>query len=95
MDAELKAKWVAALRSGEFEQGRSLLFSNDRYCCLGVLACVVNGAKGAEGAYGCDYQHGGYEIAHSNFPDHKTHLEDMNDVGKSFPEIADYIEANL
>lgn len=37
-------KWVDALRSGEFEQGRSRLRHNDRdrdrYCCLGV-ACEV------------------------------------------------------
>lgn len=31
-------KWVAALRSGEFEQGEHFLRSfDDEYCCLGVL----------------------------------------------------------
>jgi hypothetical protein len=43
MNAELKAKWLAALRSGEFVQGKGELLndrqgSNKRYCCLGVLA---------------------------------------------------------
>ena len=34
-------EWVAALRSGDFEQGRNVLASLDgRYCCLGV-ACEV------------------------------------------------------
>ena len=33
-------KWVAALRSGEFKQGRGWLRSDDRYCCLGV-GCEV------------------------------------------------------
>ena len=39
MKRELKARWVAALRSGTYEQGRSQLrnCAND-YCCLGVLA---------------------------------------------------------
>jgi hypothetical protein len=34
-------KWVAALRSGEFEQGRGYLQpSQDKHCCLGV-ACEI------------------------------------------------------
>lgn len=34
-------KWVAALRSGKYTQGRSVLNQNDRaFCCLGV-ACEV------------------------------------------------------
>lgn len=36
---ELKAQWVAALRSGEYKQGHGELRTNGgtRYCCLGVL----------------------------------------------------------
>lgn len=37
MDPNLKTKWVAALRSGEYEQGRSYLNRDGKYCCLGVL----------------------------------------------------------
>ncbi|WP_326565118.1 hypothetical protein VSH64_25070 [Amycolatopsis rhabdoformis] len=37
MDPEIKAKWIAALRSGEYEQGKRVLVENDRFCCLGVL----------------------------------------------------------
>lgn len=38
MNPEIKAKWVAALRSGEYKQGRSNLRSEDEsFCCLGVL----------------------------------------------------------
>lgn len=46
MDAELKAKWIAALRSGEFKQAQSELHNaeSDSYCCLGVL-CKVAGAE--------------------------------------------------
>lgn len=33
-------KWVAALRSGEFEQGAGCLAKHGKYCCLGV-ACMV------------------------------------------------------
>lgn len=47
MNPEIKAKWVAALRSGEFEQGRGVLHTRaasgreDRYCCLGVLCDIA------------------------------------------------------
>lgn len=51
----LKAKWLKALRSGEFVQGQGKLrkksfgsfggSSEDKYCCLGVLSCIVHGRK--------------------------------------------------
>lgn len=41
MDSEIKARWIAALRSGEFAQGAGWLRTDgddeSRYCCLGVL----------------------------------------------------------
>lgn len=40
MNPEVKAKWLAALRSGDYEQGRDALRTGTRhrqYCCLGVL----------------------------------------------------------
>jgi hypothetical protein len=37
MNPEVKAQWTAALRSGEYAQGRSQLSKNGEYCCLGVL----------------------------------------------------------
>lgn len=53
MDAELKTKWLAALRSGEFKQGQGKLHdpATEAYCCLGVL-CKIMGAefRQAEGA---------------------------------------------
>jgi hypothetical protein len=42
MNAEIKARWLAALRSGKFKQGRYRLRKNDHYCCLGVLCEVVH-----------------------------------------------------
>lgn len=41
-NAEAKAAWLAALRSGQFQQGRGQLFEpgSQTYCCLGV-ACEV------------------------------------------------------
>lgn len=37
MNPELKAEWVAALRSGEYPQGNGKLNVDGKYCCLGVL----------------------------------------------------------
>jgi hypothetical protein len=38
MKKEIAMQWVAALRSGDYKQGRSLLRnSDDAFCCLGVL----------------------------------------------------------
>ena len=50
MNPEAKAKWVAALRSGEYQQGFAYLqqvieSGSSRYCCLGVL-CRVAMASG-------------------------------------------------
>lgn len=46
MNPEIKAKWVAALRSGQFKQGKHVLHNTDdnSFCCLGVL-CEINGLK--------------------------------------------------
>ena len=41
MKKTIAKKWVAALRSGKYKQGREVLHNNksgkDTYCCLGVL----------------------------------------------------------
>ena len=49
MDAKLKADWIAALRSGDFQQAREVMRDENEggYCCLGVL-CVVGGADFGE-----------------------------------------------
>ena len=47
-------KWVAALRSGEYKQGKGALVVEDAdgpfYCCLGV-ACQVASDNGVTGAF--------------------------------------------
>lgn len=45
LDPEVKAQWVAALRSGEYQQGKLCLRNKDNcYCCLGVLANLIDPA---------------------------------------------------
>lgn len=42
MNADIKTRWVAALRSGGYKQGRVCLRTkDDKYCCLGVLCDIL------------------------------------------------------
>lgn len=89
MDKELKAKWVEALRSGKYKQGRSRLKHAGRHCCLGVL-CEVAGVKASS-------DDGNLPLGFQPIPvPVEGVLINMNDdTRNSFAEIADYIEANL
>ena len=40
MDANIKQKWLDALRSGKYAQAQERLHTEDGFCCLGVL-CEV------------------------------------------------------
>src|SRR4051812_19674656 len=48
MNPEIKKQWVAALRSGEFKQGKAALRNGDTFCCLGVLCELHRRANGGE-----------------------------------------------
>lgn len=48
-----RKKWVAALRSGKYLQGRGALKSRDKYCCLGV-ACQLFHEKYPENSHWSD-----------------------------------------
>lgn len=52
MPKEMKAKWLEALRSGKYPQGRDTLFDGYGYCCLGVLQVAIDGTveKGDDGS---------------------------------------------
>lgn len=52
MKPEVKAAWVAALRSGEYEQGKGQLRHIDAFCCLGVLCDIA--AKHGVGVWAGD-----------------------------------------
>jgi hypothetical protein len=47
MKPEVKAKWLEALRSGDYKQGKDGLRKNDdTFCCLGVLCDVYRKETG-------------------------------------------------
>lgn len=42
MNPEIKDRWLTALRSGEYKQGKGYLRqADDTFCCLGVLADIA------------------------------------------------------
>ena len=90
MDKKLKARWVAALRSGEYKQCQRVLHDGVGYCCIGVLETILGGAPEKNAVIignGIVEQMGGVLV--------KSELVGMNDRGASFKEIAGHIEANL
>lgn len=60
MHPEIRARWVAALRSGEYAQGRGSLRDGNQYCCLGVLCdlAVKDGVIGEPTLFGLRYYYG-------------------------------------
>src|SRR5262245_35264596 len=97
MDQELKAKWVAALRAGEYQQGVGRLHDEtcNTYCCLGVLMKVAG--KRPQFPTTLSLKE---ELDLGIASEMTTKLENMNDGENghekhSFALIADYIEANL
>lgn len=86
MDAQIKHKWVKALRSGEYAQMQKCLSEDQagggRLCCLGILHYKVSSRVGI--------------VELDELPANiKGQLIDMNDSGSTFLEIADFIESHL
>jgi hypothetical protein len=93
MDAQLKAKWVEALRSGKYSQCKKRLTDGVGHCCLGVLADAAGLQIGKE--VGDDLPGGYIKFDDLLGRDYSMFPRMNDDEGKSFSEIADYIEANL
>lgn len=94
-------KWIAALESGDYMQGRSMLIlgpnsDEPSYCCLGVAARIA-GATDDEliGRFsiGCDIAKK-YDIPHELInSDLEGTCMNLNDSqGKSFAEIAQFLK---
>jgi hypothetical protein len=65
MNPEIKAQWVEALRSGEYEQTNGYLRTDSGFCCLGVLCDLAVKAGKVEATrrdYGT-YQYGAEKAA--------------------------------
>ena len=108
MDEKLKKRWVKALRSGEYEQGRGQLRTWDgRFCCLGVLCNLIDNTawdpishkwKDRELSLTDTGKAPLYDMLDELDMSREAHeyLINMNDDQEaSFKEIADWIEENL
>ncbi len=100
INKDLLVKWIAALRSGKYEQCRgqfrvdNLVEHNSKYCCLGV-ACEVYKADKPLFGYHCNLGYVPIEVGEAfGFEEElQCHLVEMNDIEfHSFEEIADYLE---
>src|SRR5579859_2213917 len=120
MNLEIKTKWLAALRSGEYEQGQNYLNSDNQFCCLGVLCDIygkendiawkVSGVGNAMSMHSSrgilpdkvrDWAELVYKDPLVQIPNSETgvpyseNISTLNDSGKTFLQIADFIEAQL
>lgn len=97
---EIQLKWLAALRSDDFKQGKHFLHGRNGYCCLGVCYRLIHGidpnprkAMLTKKDFTQIGLHSGFgSLANAN--NGYLHLSDMNDQGMTFNQIADYIEAH-
>lgn len=111
MKSELKTKWVEALRSGEYTQGKHRLRTKDNdFCCLGVLCDIVDPSGWEMSVLSDCYEYENYVgtlpmafaqdidfplVVQKGMTNFEAILQNMNDSGVPFSEIADYIEENL
>jgi hypothetical protein len=56
MNSQVKEKWIAALRSGKYDQGSEKLRSHQGYCCLGVLCDLYSKEKNTEWKFNGEYE---------------------------------------
>lgn len=109
MNQEIKAKWVAALRSGQYKQGKECLRNEENhFCCLGVLCDIIDNTKWRPNnmpdkpfKYGVvgdsDHNYLPTYIARKAelLRNQEVDLSLMNDRGNSFERIAKHIEDNF
>ena len=109
MVPEIKKLFTEALRSGKYKQTSGMLRScDDEFCCLGVLLDVTKKVnwENADRTDRYGYTQSGnfqtgvvhWEIREElllPWDSHETLIRMNDNEGKSFEEIADWIDANL
>ena len=106
MNIEDKNEWIEALTSGEYKQGKSYLCTKSgQFCCLGVLADLHDDFDQEFGEW--SKGHAKTIEGFSSYPP-RVWIEDrglkdsqvdtlvsMNDAGRDFFEIANWIRNNV
>jgi hypothetical protein len=105
MNPEIKQRWIEALLSKKYKQGRFYLRREDNYCCLGVLCDLKEDTEWFKPKeVSTVFLHN----SQIDFPSEAvikwagldssamSELADLNDGhGLSFEEIAEWIRVNL
>ena len=110
MNADIKRRWVEALRSEQYRQGSGYLKMGDAYCCLGVL-CELHRQDFPDKEWQRKNENSsrfGYILRDAvNYPPEEVSnwvgldpsvydlLADANDSGADFPTIASLINEML
>lgn len=109
MNPEVKKMWIDALESGEYKQGQGQLrtAASNKFCCLGVLSDLAYKAgviDEPELIDGDSFSGWRYDETACGLPPvvgewaglyRAGKFIVMNDTGKSFKTIANYIKENL
>ena len=100
MNRKLKAKWVAALLSEDYEQGQGLLRGDGKFCCLAVLRHVNDPndkTKWWAKISKCELELLPLEklIEFGLTGRIQEELAGLNDLDVPFPMIAGFIQENL
>lgn len=107
MPKKTKEKWLTALRSGEYEQTNNSLYDKrtQSFCCLGVLEhCLTGGVEYVDGiprGLPTDSWYKGWKINTDNvgmsvyYMGAVRSLDELNDGGLSFKQIANIIEKQV
>jgi hypothetical protein len=104
MNADIKARWLAALRSGQYTQTYQQLREENCYCALGVLCDLATqaGVGAWEGnvvavssGHWISVSPPEVEVWAGVTPLWASRISQCNDRGDTFAEIADLIEAHL
>lgn len=98
MHKELRDRWCSALRSGEYNQSKEVLYNReeDGYCCLGVLG-VIHGAnlEAIEDENIKGFPNKAFLEQVGLFKENAHELAGMNDNGYDFLMIAKHIEESV
>ena len=83
MNKKVKQKWIAALESGDYKQGKNFLKNKNKFCCLGVL-CDLYAKETGKGKWN----------NRNRFTDEKDDIGDSQTLTLGVMEWAGLDEAN-
>lgn len=96
---EFKAKWIAALRSGEYKKGTEAYYYDGCHCTMGVAVSLISGRN--------EFDDGALDKLCELFPEIEPggggiwgDIANLNDYGNddgplTFEQMADYLEQKL